>query len=64
MHCPYLTGNYLKSCTVSREVYVPSAFETEEYCTTSRYTMCPFYCKRQSDQYAASRQKEAPGVRP
>jgi hypothetical protein len=34
---------------VSREVYVPSAFETEEYCTDSRYTLCPFYAKRQSE---------------
>ena len=62
MHCPSLTGTYFKSCTVSREVYVPSAFETEEYCTSSRHTMCPFYCKQQSEPRPASRQKLASGV--
>jgi len=63
MPCPFLTGNYLKSCTVSREVYVPSTFEAGEYCTTKQYTMCPFYGKRQSEQYSISRQQLASGVR-
>jgi hypothetical protein len=63
MPCPFLTGNYLKSCTVSREVYVPSIFETGEYCTTKRYTMCPSYGKRPSEQYPISRQQLASGVR-
>ena len=49
MHCPFLAGKYFKSCTVSREVYVPSAFETEEYCTNNRYTLCPFYTRRQAE---------------
>lgn len=58
-HCPHLTGKYMKSCTVSKEVYVPSAFETEEYCTNGRHTMCPFYCKRNFDQYPVVRQNLA-----
>ena len=58
MECPFLTGNYFKSCTASREAYVPSAFEAEEYCTNSRYTMCPFYARRQSE-YPLSRKEPA-----
>jgi hypothetical protein len=47
LRCPYLTGKYFKSCSVSKEPYVPSAFEMEEYCISSRHSMCPFYGKRQ-----------------
>lgn len=45
MKCPYLTGNYMFSCTAAKAVYVPSIFELDEYCKESRHTMCPFYCK-------------------
>ncbi len=46
MRCPYHTGKYFKACSVSREPYVPSAFEAAEYCTTERHTLCPFFRKR------------------
>lgn len=49
MNCQYLTGKYFKACSVSREAYVPSAFEMQEYCTSNRHTLCPFYRKRTSD---------------
>ncbi len=57
--CPHLTGKYMKSCTVSKEVYVPSAFETEEYRTHGRHTICPLYCRRTFDQYPAGQKKLA-----
>ncbi len=56
MNCLYLAGNYFKSCSVSREAYVPSAFEMEEYCTSSRHSLCPFYAKRQSEYPALERE--------
>jgi hypothetical protein len=48
MECHFLSGNYMKYCSESREVYVPSAFELEEYCTSSRYTLCPLFCRKQA----------------
>lgn len=46
MKCSFLTGRYMYSCTVhQKEVYVPSQFEIEEYCTSKRHTMCPFCIK-------------------
>ena len=55
MHCPHLGGNYLKSCFVSREVYVPSAFEMTEYCTSNRHKICPFYCRRHAGDYPVAK---------
>ncbi len=43
MSCRHLTGNYMLSCTARREVYVPSGFEFDEYCKSSRYKLCPLY---------------------
>ncbi len=48
MECPFLTGKFMFSCTAKKEVYVPSAFEIDEYCKTDRYKICPHYCKRES----------------
>jgi len=52
--CPFLTGKYFKACTVSKEAYVPSAFETGEYCTSGRHTMCSLFGKRQFEQVPMS----------
>jgi hypothetical protein len=41
MKCPYLIGKYMLSCGIDRQVYVPSRFELNEYCTSMRYTLCP-----------------------
>lgn len=46
MRCVYLTGNYLKSCSACREVYVPGPFVMEEYCAVKRHSRCPFYRQR------------------
>ncbi len=45
MKCPYLQGKYLQSCKASREVYIPSQFEFDEYCTHNGHKICPFYSK-------------------
>jgi hypothetical protein len=57
MECLFLSGTYMKYCAESRENYVPSAFELEEYCTTSRHAICPLYCRREAD-YPASWSRE------
>ena len=46
MACPYITGEYLQSCIAAPDVYVPSAFQLEEYCTGSWYTLCPLFRQR------------------
>jgi hypothetical protein len=48
MKCIFLIGNYMLSCNATREVYVPSYFEQNEYCTSGRYKSCPFYCKSET----------------
>lgn len=37
MACPFLKGTVLFSCGAMREVYIPSRFEFEEYCTCAKY---------------------------
>ncbi len=49
MKCPFVKGTYMLSCSASRDVYVPSDFELNEYCQSIRYSICPFYCKAASD---------------
>jgi hypothetical protein len=43
MACQYLIGSYLRSCAASHDVYIPSAFEADEYCKRSRHTLCPLF---------------------
>ncbi len=45
MKCPYLQGKYLQSCKASREVYIPSQFEFNEYCTHNGHKICPVYSR-------------------
>jgi hypothetical protein len=59
MKCPFLQGTYLLSCKASREVYVPSQFEFDEYCTHGRHTMCPFYFNAVYDRSFTVAVKEA-----
>lgn len=49
MNCPFITGKYMLSCAAC-QAYVPSIFELDEYCKTSRYTMCPCYIKRDDER--------------
>ncbi len=49
MKCPFMKGTYMFSCSATRDVYVPSAFEFDEYCMSVRYTICPFFCKASPD---------------
>ncbi len=53
MKCPHLQGKYLLSCKASRDVYVPSQFEFDEYCKQGRHTMCPLYFRALSNQEIA-----------
>ncbi len=48
MYCPFLSGDYMLFCRASRESYIPSNFELDEYCKVERYKMCPFYCKTEA----------------
>jgi hypothetical protein len=41
--CVFLRGNYVLTCGACGEVYVPSAFELEEYCKNIRFKVCPLY---------------------
>ena len=41
MQCPYLVGTTILSCALEKAVYIPSLFELEEYCKTSRHIKCP-----------------------
>jgi predicted secreted acid phosphatase len=45
MKCPYLAGTYFQWCQASKECYVPSQFEFNEYCTRDGYKVCPGYYK-------------------
>jgi hypothetical protein len=49
MKCLFLKGRYMLSCSARREVYVPSIFELGEYCKSTRYKVCPFYCAAQDE---------------
>ncbi len=44
--CPHLTGEKVQTCTESRQVYVPSLFELEEYCHTAKSARCPLRIRR------------------
>ncbi len=61
--CQYLSGKYMRFCSVSREPYVPSAFELGEYCATGRHQMCPFYQKKEFDLPMQKRADELAGMR-
>lgn len=45
MKCRFLGGNYLLACKAEHRAYMPSPFEIQEYCTTTRHKVCPFYFK-------------------
>ena len=62
MNCPYLSGKYFKSCAVSREAYVPSTYEMDEYCATNRHSLCPCYRKRLYELPLENRPVLASGV--
>ncbi len=52
MKCSHLTGKKVQTCTASRQLYVPSLFELEEFCYTARSTRCPLHVRMtRVDQY-------------
>ncbi len=42
MACPYLKGTHVLTCTVNDNDYIPSQFELEEYCQSSKAGKCPY----------------------
>lgn len=51
MKCRFFTGKFMMSCRANADIYVPSSFETQEYCRTGRHKVCPLYSKaRNLDQ--------------
>ncbi len=42
MACPYLKGIHALTCTVNGIDYIPSQFELEEYCQSSKAEKCPY----------------------
>jgi hypothetical protein len=48
MKCSFLKTGPV-SCSVGRGIYVPSAYEREEYCSANRHKLCPFYCSVRAD---------------
>jgi hypothetical protein len=45
MKCGHLKGWTIAVCRVDEKPYVPSVFQLEEYCKTSRHKRCPFLAK-------------------
>ncbi len=41
MRCPHLTEHIFPLALWIKAVYIPSLFELEEYCKTSRHKKCP-----------------------
>ncbi len=52
MKCRLLKGKENPVCTATDSAYIPSSFELEEYCLTSRYRLCAFF------QLTLTRKKE------
>lgn len=54
MKCSHLTGKKVQTCTESKQKYVPSLFELEEYCHTAKSARCPLLIgSTWGDQYTA-----------
>ncbi len=50
IQCPFVTGINMLSCAAMKEVYIPSAYEVQEYCKNTLHTMCSRYLKRDMSQ--------------
>ncbi len=65
MKCRLLKGKENPVCTATDSAYIPSAFELEEYCRTSRYRLCSFYqlslTKKKAPEETRERQRKFEG---
>ncbi len=52
MACPHQSGTYFHSCSATAEPYVPSRFQTDEYCSGRWHTLCPFFRERRERDLA------------
>jgi hypothetical protein len=49
MPCTFLSSDHLLTCRALWKVYVPSAFELDEFCRHERHTMCLLYCRSKTE---------------
>jgi hypothetical protein len=58
--CYHLRGKKIQTCNASRQLYVPSLFELEEYCNTTKSARCPLLIMRtRGDQYTAQGERKS-----
>jgi hypothetical protein len=50
IRCPHLLKRVAYRCCTVDESYSPSNFQLREYCTTDRYSICPFHLGLQARQ--------------
>lgn len=60
MKCRFLTGNYLLACKAASKVYMPSSFEINEYCESSRHKVCPLFFKVKMEETMVPQRDEYP----
>jgi hypothetical protein len=46
MKCPHLKKWLLFTCNATETLYLPSAFQIEEYCKRKEHRKCPFLATR------------------
>jgi hypothetical protein len=51
MGCRFFTGRFMMACKANVNVYVPSAFEMQEYCGSIRHKVCPHYSKAKNSAW-------------
>lgn len=51
MKCPHLKRWFVATCKIEEMnmIYVPSAFQLQEYCKTKGHKKCPFFIKNLSE---------------
>ncbi len=63
MKCSHLKGKKVQTCTVSRQIYMPSLFELEEFCHTAMSARCPLLIRRAwGDQIPGAVRENGPGA--
>ncbi len=66
MTCPYLWGTYLRSCSMSGDLYVPDVQMQRSYCAAgpeNRFSCCPVYRQSLPIVNTVSRPPESFGAR-
>ena len=54
MKCEFFDETPRMRCTIHKEfLYIPSAFQLKQYCTTEWHAICPFFSKLSSNNGSA-----------